>query len=254
MRRLIFLLTFPLLLTISVTALATQPPPFRFQYYMHEIFQNYRNMRLAIESDRYDVAKVHLRHMVMNVDDVYQVIPATKADGKTLDKKQVKKDLMTLKKNSRLLQRALEAKNPRKVAEVANDVMNTCAGCHMKARLDFLFRIRGEETLFADYMHQISENYKLAEFYLDSGMSDRAVDYLTVTGHLLSLLTDVLPEESSSGVILDKAGFIKSIRKAEGINELALENISRDKRGNIAPLLQELNDICVACHEPEKIK
>jgi len=53
---------------------------------------------------------------------------------------------------------------------------------------------------------------------------------------------------------MDKAGFVKKIRKVEGLNELAMENVRQRKGVDFMAMKKELNLTCVACHEPEKVK
>lgn len=254
MKSKLIILFFPILLISFTPVQAQEWSASRWQHYMHEIFHSYRNAHMAIVEGRYDIAAIHLRHLSEYVDAASTNIPETKRDGGELDHATFAANLARLDATVDALRSALKTEDAREIVMLSNSVMGVCADCHQKARLGFLFRIPARRSIFADYMHQISDNYFMAEMMMGDGTELEAADNITISGHLLSILKDVIPDKGPSGVILDKEGFRKRITEVERLNEIAQGNIRAHKKVDFEELKKELNTVCVACHEPERVK
>jgi len=243
------------LFSLALTAVAASAAsPLRFRYYMHEIFKTYRNTYLAIQSGNYDVAAIHLRHAQEYVDDISKDIPNTGAKGVKWDKPLIVTHLASLRGTITSLQQAVKNEDAGQMRRLSQDMLNVCVGCHQRSKLNFLFRLWPHKSLFGEYMHQISDYYGLVEIHMESQETGEAVDYLKIINHYLSLLEDTIPEKGPSGVIMDKPRFLGEIRKVEGFNELIMTDIKDKKWADLSLVKGKLNDLCVACHEPGRIK
>lgn len=81
----------------------------------------------------------------------------------------------------------------------------------------------------------LEENLKLISYYLD-------------------LLKDILPEAGPSGVVMDKKDFYSRLKGIRDINEEMLKKAGDKKPVDVELFRKSLNDFCVICHEPERIK
>ncbi|MFQ5431518.1 MAG: hypothetical protein ACE5EN_03310 [Nitrospinota bacterium] len=102
-------------------------------------------------------------------------------------------------------------------------------------------------------MHRLSDNFELAQIYFESDETQGSKDYLNVANFYLSLLENVLPDEGVSGSVMNRKGFLMRVREVEKLNELVQANIEEKKPVDFVSLKKALNEICVACHEPERI-
>jgi hypothetical protein len=138
--------------------------------------------------------------------------------------------------------------------QLRSDIFIVCADCHKQSKLPYLFRFPEHKTVFEEYMHGIWDNFKMAQVYLEKGEALKAEESLKIVNQYLSLLKDTYPEKGPSGVVMERSRLDKEIKTAQGFNELIQIDLHEKQSGDFALLKKQLNDICVACHEPERIK
>jgi len=253
--RLIVIFISLLLFSAVAPVRAAEPlSSFRFRFYMHEIYHNFSNTYAALKAEKYEIADIHLKLIQEYSRNILPIVPKYNYDGTILDKNAFNIKVNSLQQTVAQTRKAVSNKKAEMAEELYRNTFNICVGCHTETKLKYLFRIPSPRSLFADYMHRLSDNFVLAEIYFESDEMQGTKDYLKVTNFYLSLLEDVLPDEGVSGSVMDKSGFLKRIREVERLNELVQVNIEEKKPVDFVSLKKALNEICVACHEPERIR
>lgn len=249
------LLVVSILLLAGGAAFAKEPvSQSRFKRYMHEIFKNYRNTNIAIDMRNYALTDVHLRHFSNNLAKIPGLAGDLKADGVKIDDAVFRQRLETLRAKIGEARETVKAQDPAKIKTIPHDLLAMCIGCHSDAQLKWLFRLPVSANLFEDYMHEISDNIGTAELFLGEREPDEASDYLMIANQYLTLLQNVYPYMGPSGIILDRNRFTGELRKVEGLCLLMQEDLKMKKTADLAGLKKHLNNVCVACHQPEMIK
>lgn len=226
----------------------------RFKHHMHEIFKNYRNTNIAINMHEYALAEIHTKHMLENISKIPDFTQDLAADGVTFDQASFLARLDALKGDIAEIRKALKARQTKKLKKFQPDVMQNCIGCHTEAKLKWLFHLPVTANLFEEYMHEISDNIALVEQLIEAGEMDEAGDYAAIAYQYLLLLKEVTPYQGPSGTILDRNRHLAELRNAEGFLLLILEDFKMKKPIEMATVKEPLNKVCVACHEPAKIK
>lgn len=227
---------------------------YRFKHYMHEIFKNYRNTNISIDMRDYDLAEVHTRQFLDNIAKIPEFTKDLAADGIKLDQAGLTAKLEGLKADIAELRKAIKEKDIDKIKKLQPEVLQACIGCHTEAKLKWLFRLPMSANLFADYMHEIQDNIALAEQLAGSNEMDEAEDYVKIANQYLTLLKKVTPYEGPTGVVLDRDHYLGELRSAEGFTLLLLDDFKGKKPIDLTPVKKHLNNVCVACHEPARIK
>jgi hypothetical protein len=253
MRKLVFLLVFALFM--PVPAYSSEPAsPALFRSYMHEIYKSYRNALLSVKALNYDTANIHLKHLQDYIREVPRHAPDVTESGAKLDKAAFLKRLGVFEKKVSSLRKTVNRVDVSAMEQLQGDVFPICADCHKEAKLPFLFRFPEHKTVFEEYMHGIRENFRMASVYLEKGEASRAEDSLKIVNQYLSLLKDAYPDKGPSGVVMDRARLNEEIKKTQGFIELIQIDLHEKRSGDFTFLKKQLNGICVACHEPERIK
>jgi len=253
MKRIILLFAFiPLL---SFGSAASEPiSSFQFRMEMHQLFHNYKGIFLAAKEENAAAAKAHVKLSRDILASVKIHIPDKDADGKTVNKKDFMARLDTLDQALGSVEKAFGAGARGEIAALPNKIFSICAGCHREAKLKYMFRLPEGHKLISEYMHSIAENYEMANIYLEEGERDEAALYLGVVNQMLSVLKRIFPDKGPTGIIMDRDRLVKQINEVEGYNLLIQEDIKSGKTENFPKVKQSLNVVCVACHEPDRIK
>ncbi len=239
----------------TTTVFAKEPVSgYRFKHYMHEIFKNYRNANISIEMRDYDLAEVHTRHLLENLSQIPNFTKDLRADGINLDEAFLLTTINGLRTDVTELRKAIKAKDAGKMKKLQPKLLQSCIGCHTEANLKWLFRLPMSKNLFEEYMHEIGDNYAMAEQLLASNDIDEAEDYIKIANQYLTLLEKIAPYEGPSGVILDRKRFVNEIGKAQGFALLVLDDFKEKRAIDLTALKKPLNNVCVACHEPAMLK
>ncbi len=244
------------LVIFSATAIYAQEAvsTYRFKHYMHEIFKNYRNTNISIGRHEYALAEIHTKHFLENISKIPDFTQDLAADGITFDQAVFMARLDGLRADITEMRKALKAKETKKIKKLQPEVLQNCIGCHTEAKLKWLFHLPASANLFEEYMHEISDNIGMAEQLMESGEMDKAGDYVSIACQYLTLLKEVTPYQGPSGIISDRKRHVAELRNAEGFLLLILEDFKEKKPIELAPAKEHLNKVCVACHEPAKIK
>lgn len=243
-------------LVFSATAVfgAEAVSTYRFKHYMHEIFKNYRNTNISIDMKQYDLAEVHTKHFLENISKIPEFTQDLAADGIKLDQMALLARLDGLREDVTEMRRALKAKDTGKIKKLQPEMLQNCIGCHTAAKLKWLFRLPTSNNPFEEYMHEISDNITLAEQLVESNETDKAEDYVKIANQYLTLLKIVTPYKGPAGVIVDRKRYVSELRNAEGFMLLLLEDFKEKKPIDLTPVKKHVNNVCVACHEPAKVK
>lgn len=246
-----------LLLLCGASSLAWGKEPlseFRFRYSMHQMYKDYRSAYLGIQEKNMLVADIHLKRLLERLPHLPSVAPE-RGVGHAPDKERFRENLGKLERAATALRSALKKESAASLENLTRDLLGACVGCHSEAKLTYLFRQPGGRSLFAEYMHEISENIQIAEIYLQTGEGrTEAGDCIAIAGQYLRLLKNVLPEKGVSGVVMDKEGFLKEVTRTEGLTALVQEDIAAGKPADFQMVKKSLNTLCVACHEPDRIR
>lgn len=253
MRKLVFLLVSSLFMAIPAYSSETASPA-QFRSYMHEIYKSYRNALFSANTLDYDAAKIHLKHLQDYIREVPRHVPDAVENGAKLDKPAFLKRLGEFDKKISILRKTVNRVDVSAMEQLRSDIFTICVDCHKASKLPYLFRFTAHKTVFEEYMHGIWENFRMAQAYLEKGEASKAEESLKIVNQYLSLLKDAYPEKGPSGVVMDRSRLDKEIKTAQGFNELVQVDLHEKQSGDFALLKKQLNDICVACHEPERIK
>ena len=253
MKRIVLLLAF--IPFLSPGPAAAEPiSSFQFRLDMHQIFHNYRGLTLASKEANAAAAKAHAKLARDYIASVRAHIPEKDAEGAAINKIDFTARLDTLDRALATVDKTFGAGTNAEIAALPNKIFSICMGCHREAKLKYMFRLPEGHKLISDYMHSIAENYEMANIYLEEGDRDEAALYLGVVNQMLSVLKRVFPDKGPTGIIMDRERLIKQINEVEGYNLLIQEDLKTGKTENFPKVKQSLNVVCVACHEPDKIK
>ncbi|MDH5477279.1 MAG: hypothetical protein OEY50_03010 [Nitrospinota bacterium] len=248
-------LAMALLFLFPATAITDEPiSSLRFRVNMHEIFKNYRGIYISTRDDVRVATTAHVHLMKEHIDNLYAIIPERNADGEPLDKKAFAARLDKLGMALADLGKALTKGDKERIQEFPKTIFSICVGCHTEAKLKYMFRLPRGQKLLSEYMHSVGENYEMAQIYHESGEMERTMDHLFIVNEYLGLINMVFPNTGPSGIIMDRNRLKKQIAEVEGYNELLLTDMKSGKLVNFDAVKKSLNTICIACHEPDKIK
>ena len=73
-------------------------------------------------------------------------------------------------------------------------------------------------------------------------------------GYYLGLLQDVFPEQGPSGIILDREGFNSRLKEIQAVTKEMQMAVREKGAADISDFKKKINGLCVACHEPERLK
>jgi hypothetical protein len=253
MRKLVFLLVSSLFMTIPAYSSETGSPAV-FRSYMHEIYKSYRNALFSAQTLNFDMAEIHLKHLQDYIQEVPRHVPDAVENGAKLDKAAFLKRLGEFDKKISKLRKTVNRVDISAIEQLQSDIFIVCADCHKQSKLPYLFRFAEHKTVFEEYMHGIRNNFRMARNYLEKGDALKAEDSLKIVNQYLSLLKDVYPEKGPSGVVMDRGRLDREIKATQGLSELIQSDLHEKQTGDFDLLKKQLNDICGACHEPERIK
>jgi cytochrome c553 len=182
-------------------------------------------------------------------------IPEINKDGSKLDKKLFIDRITQLQSMAADLRGAVKYKASELSKSFSQEVFNMCVTCHKEVKLEHLFRLPHRTTLFGEYMHKVSDHLDQARIYRErKDLGDRVEKQLKLITYYIDLIKTTFPDAGPSGVIgviMDREKFIRQIEEVDG--KIQKEIINK-KKANLKNIRKELNTLCVACHEPERIK
>lgn len=252
-KTIIFLSGLSFLLLLSVTE-AEETFSSRFAYYMHKIFDSYAHSRTAFTLKEYDISDIHLRDMQEAIIEARKYIPEQNKDGTPLDKKLFEQRINELQNTIMYLRTAVQGGDIDVSKRLGEEVLDVCASCHKDVKNPYLFRLYYHATIFSEYMHKISEHMDLAKIYMGEDVKGETEVQIKLIGYYLGLLEDTFPERGPSGIIMDREGFTRRLKEAQNITK-DLQKELRDKgTADLENFGKRLNGLCVACHEPERLK
>ncbi|MBE9503868.1 MAG: hypothetical protein IME96_06815 [Proteobacteria bacterium] len=216
-----------------------------FKYQMHQIFDSYNHVMISINLEKLDIADLHLEDMLEAINNAKELAPE-KEHGRILD------TFGKLQKVIAELRAAMKRGDRLTTKIYSMDMFNGCIYCHKKSNLDYLFKTTRRTTLFGEYMHKVSEHLDLARIEIENESEDERVKkHIKLMAYYLDLLKPTFPEEGPSGIILDKKDFSERIGKVrKGLDRY----VTGEKLPDLESARTSLNALCVACHEPERIK
>lgn len=234
---------------------AEETSSYLFKQHMHHLFDSYSNAWISVSLKKYDVAEIYLKHLLESVDEVRSYIPEKNADGTKLDREHFSQRLNQLNNSVLELKSAIGKGEERDTILLSQNIFNVCVGCHSEVKLKYLFKLPPRRTLFAEYMHKLSEHIDLARIYIEAGERPQKVEEnQKLINYYLSLLEESFPEKGPSGVILDKGDFDSRLKEIKGISEKMIKSGKEKKMASIEAFKKSLNGFCVMCHEPERLK
>lgn len=248
----LFLSVFTLL---APHALARDTSSESFKFYMHRIYDNYSNARISITLKRRDITDIHLQHMQEAIHMVQSHIPEVKKDGSPLDRKVFVERINRMQSMVTDLRAAVKYEEPVMTRALPEEIFKMCVTCHTDARMDYLFRLPGRTSLFGEYMHRVSDSLDLARIYMEEGgHAGEAADELKLVDYYIGLLEEAFPDAGPSGVVMDRGEFNSRVKAIRDKGNAAISELKVKKRADLEALRTGLNGLCVACHEPERIK
>lgn len=234
------------------TADAAEKTPYAFKYHMHQMVDNFSNASISATLKKYDVALIYLEKMLDSIDEVRKYIPEKNADGTRLDREAFSQRLNQL--NNTILEMKVSVRRGEDPRQPTQDIFNVCVGCHTEVKLQYLFRLPGRRSLFAEYMHKLSEHLDMARIYISDERGTRKVEEnLKLIDYYLSLLEEIFPEKGPSGVVLNKKNFDARLAEIKKLSD-GMKSAEGRKEADLEKFRVSLNDFCVICHEPERIK
>lgn len=222
---------------------------------MHQLFENFNQARISIRLNKHDVADIYLKYMQDSISEVKRYLPSEDKSGRKLDPSTLSARINALELQVNSLRAAAGKASAEDTKRLSMDVFNTCVGCHSEVKLDYLFKAAGSRTLFAEYMHRVSEHLDMARIYAEEGVGvDKIQENLRLTDYYLDLLKGSFPEAGPSGVVMDRKGFDDRIAEMKALSGKTLGKADAINTAAIDEFRKSLNSLCVACHEPERIK
>lgn len=245
-----------ILILFGITSISAETSSYKFKHTMHHVLDDYTHARISYSLKKYDVSDIFLKHTLEYLKEAPGFIPDYNMDGTKLDKEVINKRLNELKQKMSDLRNAVQKKELKEINKQSDEIFHMCIGCHEGTKKKYLFRepTEGRETIFQEYMHKISEDFKTARTYAESKEFNETEEYLKLINFYLSLLEGIFPDTGPSGIILDRDGFIRRMKDFQKLNEDAQKNIKEQKLFDSNSFKKSLNELCVACHEPERIK
>jgi hypothetical protein len=254
MRRHVLFLVSAFLIALPAYSSAEKGSPAEFRNYMHQIYKSYRNALLSATTYSYDTTEIHLKHLQEYIREVPRHIPEDTEKGVKLNKASFLKRLDDFDKKIANLRKTIHKVDVSAVGQLRNDIFSICVDCHKESKLPYLFRFTEHKTVFEEYMHGTWDNFRMAGVYLKNGQAGKAEESLKIVSHYLTLLQDTYPETGPSGVVMDRKWLNESIKTTKRVCEIVETDLREKKSADLTPLKKELNVICVACHEPERIE
>jgi len=248
-----FLSFFSFLFLLSLTE-AREPSANRFRYYMHEIFDGYVHSKNSFALKEYDVSDIHLKNMQEALIEAKKYMPQQNKDGTPIDRKVFLERVDQLQNTLLYLRTAVRGGDVEVSKRLGEEVFDMCVACHSEVKVPYLFRFPQRTTIFGEYMHKISDHADLARIYMEESVPGETELQFKLIGYYLGLLQDVFPEQGPSGVIMDREGFNNRLKETQAITK-DLQKALREKGAvDIADYKKKINGLCVACHEPERLK
>ncbi len=219
---------------------------------MHKLFDSYHHARISFTLKEYEITAIHIRHMKEAIASAQKQIPKYDKSGAEIDMVLFTDRIAKLQNMASDFRDAVKYGAPQLAELFAQDIYNVCITCHKALKFDYLFSVPRFTTLFGEYMHKIYEHTVLA------GLDEKKTDgdketrkHLHLIDGYLGLLRTTLPEEGPSGVIMDREAMDRRILAMRQ----RLKRAAEDKE-SIDPdhIRTSLNSLCVACHEPDRIK
>lgn len=241
----------------AATASGREDTPFAFKNRMHQLFYGYSHAWISLDMKRIDITDIHLKQAQSAIDELPEFLPRYRMDGTEFDRKLFLKRLDELRDAITSLRAAAQTAGAGEWKRISGGIFRMCVACHEEAKMDYLFRFpRGTRVLFQDYMHRVTENFDLLEFYLEEGEagSEDAEDHLKLIGYYLELLKSAFPDAGPSGVIMDRDAAVARIKRLEALSGRMLDDVTKKRPVAVEDFRTTLNGFCVACHEPERIK
>ena len=238
--------------TVALCFAENQRTRFIFKDYMHEMSLNFKHARRSMGLNKYPIAAIHLKHMQEIIKKLPGAAPQYNMDGTQLNRKNFEGRLIKLNEALVHLREALRKNDTRGKEKLPKQVFNICMGCHDEAKVKYLFGLTGLTPTFKEYMHSIDKSYKRAVSFQKKNDFANTNDYLKLINYYLPLLKDSFPDKGPSGIIMDRNRLIQIIRKVEIFIEQM--DVREKKSIDLGLLRKRLNEICIACHEPERIK
>ena len=256
MKNILITLIASVLILFGITLISAETSSYKFKHTMHHVLDNYTHARISYSLKKYDISDIFLKHVLENLKEVPAFIPDYNMDGMKLDKEVINKRLNELKQKMSSLRDAVRKRELKEINKQSDEIFRMCVGCHEGTKNKYLFREPGEgiEPIFQEYMHKISEDFKTARIYSENKEFNETEDYLKLINFYLGLLEGIFPEKGPSGIILDRDGFIRRMKDFVKLNEDAQKNIKERKVFDAESFKKSLNELCVACHEPERVK
>jgi cytochrome c553 len=225
-----------------------------FKYHMHQIFDGYNNAKISFSLKQFDITNIYLQDLLESIDSAKRHVPDKNRDGTKLDKELFTKRIDKLKESVSSFKFINEVnfRDPLLTETLSKDMFNMCVTCHKEVKMDYLFKLPKQRTLFGEYMHKVSDNLDFALIKSeDESLSDETKEHVQLVNYYIDLLAPIFPEYGASGVIMDKERFQRRIMEIK----TSLKNEGKSiKTANIERSRTTLNSLCVACHEPERIK
>ena len=216
-----------------------------FKQQMHGIFDSYNNARISINLEKLDIADIYL-------DDMLEAIKEAKKHAPEKDNRRILDTFGKLEGVVKELKAAIKRGDRLTTKIYSMDMFKGCVACHTESKLDVLFKQTRRTSLFGEYMHKVSENLDMARMLAEEkGTEKEAARHLKLVIYYLDLLTSVFPEEGPSGVVMDRQAFSERIA---GVREGVESKTQGEKTPDLEGARKTLNGLCVACHEPERIK
>jgi len=231
---------------------AEETSPLEFKHYMHKIFDSYNHAEISRLLGKDQIADIHLREMEEAIAMAQQHIPGKNKDGSRLDRKLFLARITQLQSMAADLRGAVKYGSNGLSKTFSKEVFNMCVTCHKEVKLEHLFRIPRQTTLFGEYMHKVSVHLDQARIYEGrKGMGDRFKKQLKLITYYLDLIKTAAPDQGPSGVIVDRERFN---RRVEELEVKLNKDIKGGKKIDLEGIKKGLNSLCVTCHEAERIK
>jgi cytochrome c556 len=256
MKNILIALIASVLTLFGITSISAETSSFKFKQIMHHVLDDYTHARISYSLKKYDISDIFLKHVLGNLKDAPPFLPDYSMEGKKLDKESINKRLAELTQKMSALRNTVQKRELKEINKQSDEIFQMCVGCHEERRKKYLFiePTEGKETVFQEYMHRISEEFKTASIYAESKEFNETEEYLKLINFYLGLLEGIFPERGPSGIILDRDGYVRRMKDFEKLNEDAQKNIHEKKAFDTESFKKSLNELCVACHEPERIK
>jgi len=225
-----------------------------FKYHMHQIFDSYNHARISMSLKKFDVTAIYLQHMQASIASAQKSIPAQNRDGTKLDRELFMERIGKLNKSASSLNEIIEAKylDPVLTNTLSMDIFNMCVACHKDVKKDSLFNLTRQTTLFGEYMHKLSDHVDLARIESEEGgRPEMLKEHIQLVNYYIDLLLPTFPDTGPSGVIMDRDGFTRRVMEVKATLTSGKKKITPEEHEKTRAAL---NGLCVACHEPERIK